>query len=575
MVVGNVREDGWSPETDRRPAHSVDRGHTGPAAPWTALNGLPGPALLVIVAVLYLALAQASIWLNDPVQLGAAFWPAAGVSLGLLLLLDRRMWPWILGGVVVAEVAGDLVRGYAPGAIAFWAAGNVVEPLVGALLIRRFTSRNGSLTPLRALIGFLLGGVLVGPLVGATIGSMGTIVFLGLAPALVWPKYVVGDALGVLVVAPVLLTWDHPGATGSRLEAAVLAVTSAAATVLVFRNWDVVWDVTLPYLIVPFLVWAGLRFGVRGVALIALGIAMIANVATATGYGPFAITGGTQYAVTLLQVFLGIALTTGLVLASLASDLTDSRDMARRLSEHNEAERRNRQFRDAFVGVMSHEIRTPITTIYGMSELLRKRHRTMEPDTVGQYLEDIAGDADRLRRLTEDLLVLSRAEGGRLDVATNPLMMGHLVRTTVESERVRSTEHHFAVKGPSQLPLVLGEDVYVEQIARNFLGNAAKYSPPGTSITVTLSREAGGVAVRVTDSGPGLPDGPPDKLFDVFYRAPDAIGSTSGAGIGLFVCRELAKAMGGRVWAARAPGGTGAEFGLWLPEATDAMLGAQ
>jgi two-component system, OmpR family, sensor histidine kinase KdpD len=193
---------------------------------------------------------------------------------------------------------------------------------------------------------------------------------------------------------------------------------------------------------------------------------------------------------------------------------------------------------------------------------------------VGQYLEDIAGDADRLRRLTEDLLVLSRAEGGRLDVATNPLMMGHLVRTTVESERVRSTEHHFAVKGPSQLPLVLGEDVYVEQIARNFLGNAAKYSPPGTSITVTLSREAGGVAVRVTDSGPGLPDGPPDKLFDVFYRAPDAIGSTSGAGIGLFVCRELAKAMGGRVWAARAPGGTGAEFGLWLPEATDAMLGA-
>lgn len=554
---------------DRTASRSTD----GPAAPWSTLDGLRRPALLGIVAAAYLALAQASIWLNDPIQFGAAFWPAAGLSLGLLLLLDRRAWPWILGGVALAEVAGDLMRGYAPGAIAFWTAGNVIEPVVGASLVRRFVSPRGSLTPLRALLGFVVAGVIAGPLVGATVGSMGTVAFGGLAPAVVWPKYVVGDALGVLVVAPVLLSWRQRAGAGSRVEGAILAGTSAVATFLVFRNWDVVWDVTLPYLIIPFLVWAGLRFGVRGVALIGLVIAAIADVATATGYGPFAITGGTQHAVTLLQLFLGISLITGLVLASLASDLTDSRAMTRRLSEHNEAERRNREFRDAFVGVMSHEIRTPITTIYGMTELLRKRHRTMGAETVGQYLEGIAEDADRLRRLTEDLLVLSRAEGGRLELAMNPLMMGHLVRTTVESERVRSSQHHFVVKGPGQLPVVLGEDVYVEQITRNFLGNAAKYSPPGTNITVTLASEAGGVAVRVTDSGPGLPDGPPERLFEVFYRAPDAIGTTSGAGIGLFVCRELARAMHGRVWAAPGPGGVGAEFGLWLPEAKEAGLG--
>jgi signal transduction histidine kinase len=574
-MVDDVLDEGWTSGNGRGPVAPVDTASNWAVGPWDALNRLPRPTLLAIVAALYLALAQASIWLNDPVQLGAAFWPAAGLSLGLLLVLDRPAWPWVLTGVAIAEVGGDLLHGYPVSGIVFWAAGNVVEPLVGALLIRRFSSERGSLTPLRSLLGFVLWGVLAGPLVGATIGSIGTVVSQSLPPAMVWPKYVVGDALGVLVVAPVLLTWGHRGPARPRVEAGLLAASSAAATFLVFRNWDVVWDVTLPYLIVPFLVWAGLRFGLRGVALIALMIATIANVATSTGYGPFAITGGTEHAVTLLQVFLGISLTTGLVLASLASDLTDSRDLARRLSEHHQAERRNRRFRDTFVGVLSHEIRTPITTIYGMSELLRKRHRRMEPERLGQYLEDIAGDADRLRRLTEDLLVLSRAEGGRLDVATNPLMIGHLVRTTVESERVRSSDHHFVVKGPTQLPLVLGEEVYVEQIARNFLGNAAKYSPPGTNITVTLVPEADGVAVRVTDSGPGLPEGPPERLFDVFYRAPDAIGSTSGAGIGLFVCRELAQAMGGRVWAGRAAGGTGAEFGFWLPEATDAVLADQ
>ena len=574
-MVAGAADEAWTPATGRR-SPGVGRGSASTTRdPWHALNRLPRPALLAFVAALYLALAQLSIWLNDPIQLGAAFWPAAGVSLALLLLLDRSAWPWILGGVAAAEIGGDLLRGYAPGAIVFWTAGNVVEPLVGALLIRRFSSPRGALTPLHALVGFLLWGVLAGPLVGSTIGSIGTVVFGGLPPLTVWPKYLVGDALGVLVVAPVLLTSGHPAVPRSRLEAGLLGVTAVAVTVLVFLNWNVTWDVTLPYLIVPFLVWGGLRFGVRGAALLALVVAAIADVATATGYGPFASTGGGEYGVVLLQVFLGITLTTGLLLASLANDLTDSREMTRRLSEHNDLEQRNRQFRDAFVGVMSHEIRTPITTIYGMTELLRKRHRTMDPDTVGQYLDDIGGDADRLRRLTEDLLVLSRAEGGRLEVATNPILLGHLVRTTVESERVRSSEHHFAVKGPTQLPLVLGEDVYIEQIARNFLGNAAKYSPPGTTITVTLSREANGVAVRVTDAGPGLPEGPPEQLFEVFYRAPDAVGTTAGAGIGLFVCRELVHAMGGRIWATGAPDGTGAEFGFWLPEATEAQLGEQ
>src|SRR5919107_1597647 len=85
------------------------------AGTWPGIDRLTGPSLLAIVAALYLALAQVSIWLNDPVQLGGAFWPAAGLSLGLLLVFPRSAWPAILGGVAVAEVSGDLAHGYAPG----------------------------------------------------------------------------------------------------------------------------------------------------------------------------------------------------------------------------------------------------------------------------------------------------------------------------------------------------------------------------------------------------------------------------------------------------------------------------
>ncbi len=550
------------PETLRPLRRAADR------SPAAGLAALPGPAILVIVGGVYLALAQFVIWLNDPVWVGAGFWPAAGLSLALLLLLPQGKWPWVLGGVALAEFGGDLVHGYPIVGIVLWTIGNVVEPFVGAVLIRRFASPHGALTPLTALLGFVVFGVLVGPLVGGTIGSLGSILFVGGAPATVWPKYVVGDGLGVLVVAPILLTLTQRSAARSRREAVLLALSATVVTVLVFRNWDVAWDVTLPYLILPFLMWAGLRFGLRGVAWIAFIVANIANWSTATGYGPFAIAGGMEHAVTLLQVFLGITLTSSYVLASLASDLTDSREMARRQAEHAADVQRSREFRDAFLGILSHEIRTPITTLYGMSELLRTRRGSMDPETVGRHLDDIGSEADRLRRLTEDLLVMSRAEGGQLEVAANPIATGPLVRAIVAGERAHHPNHRFTVDAPPHLPVVLGEDVYVEQVLRNYLSNAAKYGPPDTTIRVTVTSESEGVAVRVIDAGPGLPDGATDRLFDLFYRSPDAIASTGGAGIGLFVCRKLVEAMAGRVWATSLPG-QGSEFGFWLPAASE------
>ena len=250
---------------------------------------------------------------------------------------------------------------------------------------------------------------------------------------------------------------------------------------------------------------------------------------------------------------------------ALEHERTSSRRLADQLEVRHADEARTREFRDAFIGVLSHELRTPITTIYGMSQVLRRRYRTMGPELVGQHLADIDEEADRLRRLTEDLLVLSRAEGGRLALATEPTMVERVVRAAVDGERPRSPDHELVVDAGPALPVVLAEDVYVEQVVRNYVANAVKYSPPGSMVRVTLREEDGGIAVRVLDNGPGLDGVDIGRLFDLFYRAPQVVRRTSGAGIGLFVCRELMQGMGGRVWAAHAPSpATGAEFGFWL-----------
>ena len=232
------------------------------------------------------------------------------------------------------------------------------------------------------------------------------------------------------------------------------------------------------------------------------------------------------------------------------------------------AERKATVLRDAFIGIISHELRTPITTIYGMSQVLRQHHATMDADALDHVIEDIGAEADRLRRLAEDLLVLSRTEGGRLTLTRDPLLVGHVVRRRIADEATRWPSHRFTANIPAGLPLVLGEEMYAEQVVQNLLSNAAKYSPPGSEVRVEVSHDERELCVRVLDEGMGFGQETPEALFELFFRSATATRSASGAGIGLFVCRQLIEAMGGRIWAAaRQP--VGSEFGFALPLLTE------
>jgi two-component system sensor histidine kinase KdpD len=119
-----------------------------------------------------------------------------------------------------------------------------------------------------------------------------------------------------------------------------------------------------------------------------------------------------------------------------------------------------------------------------------------------------------------------------------------------------------------ELDPVIGEDNYVEQVVRNLVANAAKYSPAGSIVEVFAERDGDEISVRVLDRGPGIRGEDPDRLFSLFYRAPSTASQASGAGIGLFVCDQLIRAMGGRLWAKAREGG-GSEFGFALRRYTD------
>jgi signal transduction histidine kinase len=224
--------------------------------------------------------------------------------------------------------------------------------------------------------------------------------------------------------------------------------------------------------------------------------------------------------------------------------------------------RRALEVREAFIGVLSHELRTPITTIYGGTRVLAREG--ISEDTRREIAADVTAEAERLHRLVEDLLVLARAERETMDLGGDPVLLQHLLPRVLRTEEQRWPEATFRVTLPAAVTAVSGDETYVEQVVRNLVGNAAKYGAGTGIVEVIVEPHEDEVVVRVLDEGPGFATDESERLFELFYRAAKTSATTSGAGIGLFVCRALVEAMGGRIWGHPRPAG-GAEFGFALP----------
>ncbi len=225
--------------------------------------------------------------------------------------------------------------------------------------------------------------------------------------------------------------------------------------------------------------------------------------------------------------------------------------------------RQGQALREAFLSLLSHELRTPVTTIYGGSSVLTRTGASISDETRAEILSDIAGEANRLYRLVEDLLVLARFDEG-LDLGAEPSLLQHLVPTVVEQERVRWPSIRFAVEVGPDLPAVNADETSVRQVLRNLLSNAAKYSDAGALVDVRVESVPDGVAMRVRDRGAGIDPDEAESLFDPFFRSPKTAKMAGGAGIGLYVSRRLVDAMGGQIRVAAADGG-GSEFTVVLP----------
>src|SRR5205814_2033172 len=172
-------------------------------------------------------------------------------------------------------------------------------------------------------------------------------------------------------------------------------------------------------------------------------------------------------------------------MVGIGQDVSERRAVEEERERLLEAERRAGELGQVFIGVVSHELRTPITTILGGTQVLRRLQPDGDVEKRMELAKDIEAEAERLYRLTEDLLVLTRVERGGLDLGAEPVLLRRVLQQVAASESAHWPGVRISLSAEVDLPLVVGDATYVEQLLRNFASNAAKYRGRNGEIEVT------------------------------------------------------------------------------------------
>lgn len=194
--------------------------------------------------------------------------------------------------------------------------------------------------------------------------------------------------------------------------------------------------------------------------------------------------------------------------------------------------------KEEFIGIASHELKTPLTSIKAYTQLLQHSFDTLGDDSKKQFIERAATYVEKLNKLVEDLLDISKIQAGRMIYNMNEFSIDSMVHECVENYQRISAKHIITYSGESKL-MVKGDRQRLEQVLTNLLSNAVKYSPAADRVLVHIAAEQNQVRISVTDFGIGIPADKQPHIFDRFYRVEGAPSYIPGLGIGLYISKEI------------------------------------
>ncbi len=231
------------------------------------------------------------------------------------------------------------------------------------------------------------------------------------------------------------------------------------------------------------------------------------------------------------------------------------------------------RLRNSLLSSVSHDLRTPLAAITGAASTLLENGSRLDAGTRRELLESVRDEGERLNRLVQNLLEMTRLESGAPALRKDWHPLEEVIGAALNHLGKRLANRPISTRLSPDLPLVAMDDVLIEQVLVNLLDNALKYTPPASPISILATATDRSVTVEVADRGPGLPPGEEGRIFEKFYRGPETPGR--GAGLGLAICQGIIRAHGGRIWAHNVPeGGVAFFFTLPITDAPPAVITA-
>ena len=244
-------------------------------------------------------------------------------------------------------------------------------------------------------------------------------------------------------------------------------------------------------------------------------------------------------------------------------DASRARERERALLQSlREADRTKKEF----VSMLAHELKGPMTTIKGFGEVLRDQWSSIPDNQRSRFFDIVTKEIDRLARLVNDLLDVSRMEAGTLRYEMEPMDLSDLVESILAVHPSLGAEHTLTNEVPAGLPPVMGDRDRIRQVLLNLFTNATRYSPEGTTVTIGAEARDGEVRAWISDEGIGIAPEDRDRVFVKFVMLPKPGWVKKGTGLGLFITKGIVEAHGGRIWIDSAPG-RGTTFYFTLPTA--------
>jgi signal transduction histidine kinase len=500
----------------------------------------------------------------------AAVRPATGVALAACLLLGTHVWPGVFLGAF-------LVRSLTLGAVApalGIACGNTLTVLLGAYLVRRLAHSYHAFDRAPDIFRFTVCAGLLSPMLSATLGvvslTVGGFAYWGESSALWWTWWL-GDAMGVILVTPLILSWSNTSGWSWRHRIGVEAILVCVAAVLVgllLFSGLLPGDITKPLALfeLPLFAWMAFRLNQRAVTTTVAVLAILATWSTLQGWGPFAHE-TPNAALLLLYTLMGVMAITTTVVAAVVAELKQTREAVMQLNQELEARvqartaalhealtERQRLAREAervqhfavlgrLAAGVSHDIRNPLAALALHVDLLAEELREPGPDSAAEMtaaLSEIKTQLARLDDLVEDYLSLAR--------------VAHLERTLQDlgaAVHAWAAEMHRAaaacgvtlhLEGLEDVGQVAFHAGSLRRVLVNLMQNALEAMEHGGTLTLAGQGTAREVRLEVRDTGHGIPAAHMAQIFEPLYTT-----KPKGTGLGLYIAQEIVRAHGGQL----------------------------